>query len=295
MTWTRMTELPAPPERPPEAHKGTFGSALIVGGSRGMSGAVALSGLAALRGGAGLVFVAVPAGVLSIVGSIEPSYLTILLPEDSDGRIDESALEPLMSHAAGRTALAVGPGLGQSAGLRTVVRELFLNAALPAVFDADALNALSQQPEIWDAWKASPAGPRVLTPHPGEFSRLTGKPISNVQSHREDAAAEFAAAHGVVVVLKGPRTVITDGSRLAVNTTGNSGMATGGTGDVLTGLTVSLLAQRMPAFEAAQLAAHLHGLAGDLAAEALSQPALIASDLPRYLGAAWKRLCGERG
>jgi ADP-dependent NAD(P)H-hydrate dehydratase len=137
------------------------------------------------------------------------------------------------------------------------------------------------------------AGPRILTPHPGEFARLTKTDIKTVQQAREEMAAEFATAHKCVVLLKGAGTVITNGRQIAVNTTGNSGMATGGSGDVLTGLIAALLAQGMPDFEAAQLAAHLHGLAGDLAAAELSQPGLIASDLPRYLAAAWLQVLAE--
>jgi len=136
------------------------------------------------------------------------------------------------------------------------------------------------------------AGPRILTPHPGEFARLIGSDIATVQQQRAKLAAEFAAAHRVILVLKGQGTVVTDGDRVAINRTGNPGMATGGSGDVLTGLIAALLAQGMPAFEAAQLGAHLHGLAGDLAAAELSQPALIASDLPKFLAQAWQRYLG---
>ena len=131
------------------------------------------------------------------------------------------------------------------------------------------------------------SGPRILTPHPGEFSRLTGLAIPDIQANRIDTAVEFAARHRVILLLKGSGTVITDGSRVAINATGNSGMATGGCGDVLTGVIAALLAQGLEPFHAARLGAHLHGLAGDLAAIDLSQPGLIASDLPRYLGRAW--------
>lgn len=136
------------------------------------------------------------------------------------------------------------------------------------------------------------AGPRILTPHPGEFARLIGSDIATVQSQRAKLAAEFAATHGVIVLLKGQGTIITDGDRVAINRTGNPGMATGGSGDVLTGLIAALLAQGMPAFQAAQVGAHLHGLAGDLAAAELSQPGLIASDLPKFLTQAWQRFLG---
>jgi NAD(P)H-hydrate epimerase len=258
---------------------------LIVGGSRGMSGAVALAGLGALRGGAGLVYLAVPQGIAATVASIEPSYLTIPLPDEHHGRISREAQLPLSQALEGSTAAGIGPGLGRSDELLELVRWLYTTVEQPMVVDADALNALSQISDVLSQQKA----PRVLTPHPGEFAQLVGSDVASVQKNREKMAADFASQHAVVLVLKGYRTVITDGRRIAINKTGNSGMATGGTGDVLTGLLTALLAQRMEPFEAAQLAVHLHGLAGDLAAEELSQPGLIASDLPRYLGAAWKK------
>ena len=282
----RITALPDPPARPAEAHKGTFGRVLIVAGSRGMSGAACLAGLGALRGGAGLVYLAVPEGILPIVASVEPSYLTIGLPEDDNGRLSAEAQSRLIEVIPGNSAIAIGPGWGQSPDLAELARRLYTTVELPLVVDADGLNSLANPPE---ALPNAPS-PRILTPHPGEFARLLGTGISSVQNNREQMAAEFAEKNGVILVLKGQGTVITDGSRLAVNTTGNSGLATGGTGDVLTGLLAALLAQGMVPFEAAQLAVHLHGLAGDIAAERLSQPALIASDLPRYLPEAWKRL-----
>lgn len=286
MTVERITQLPALPRRPTDAHKGTFGRALIIAGSRGMSGAACLAGLGALRGGAGLVYVAVPASILPIVAAVEPSYLTIPLPEDAGGRMTRAARSRLEEAIRGSSAIAFGPGWGQTDDLADLGGWLYREATRAAVVDADGLNALAVAPQAL----AEHAGPRILTPHPGEFARLIGTSTAEIQSRREDAAAELAARYDVVVVLKGAGTVISDGRRLAVNTTGNAGMATGGTGDVLTGLIVALLAQGMEPFAAAQLAAHLHGLAGDLAAAELSQPGLIASDLPRYLTRAWLTL-----
>jgi len=182
----------------------------------------------------------------------------------------------------------VGPGLGQSAGLLDLVTSLYNTIPHPSVFDADALNQLAKRPYFL---KRSPdAPPRILTPHVGEFARLTGLEIATIHENRQQHAAEFAKKHNVIVVLKGKNSVITDGTRVAINSTGNSGMATGGTGDVLTGVLVALLAQGMPAFESAQLGVYLHGLAGDLAAEELSKPGMIASDLLHYLGRAWCEL-----
>ncbi|MBC7820577.1 MAG: NAD(P)H-hydrate dehydratase [Planctomycetaceae bacterium] len=281
--------LPSPPTRPAAAHKGTFGRVLVIGGSRGMSGAPSLAGLGALRGGAGLVYVAVPSEILPIVAAIEPSYLTIPLATDEEhGCLSADGLTGLRQACDGKDAIALGPGLGTSRGVTTIVTTLFAELPQPMVVDADALNVLAANGGVGNP-ALNAAGPRILTPHPGEFARLIGRDIATVQSQRANLAAEFAAAHGVIVLLKGQGTVITDGDRAAVNRTGNPGMATGGSGDVLTGLIAALLAQGMQPFEAALLGAHLHGLAGDLAATELSQPGLIASDLPRFLATAWQR------
>ncbi|MFG0335628.1 MAG: NAD(P)H-hydrate dehydratase, partial [Maioricimonas sp. JB049] len=279
MSIERVTELPNLPERPQEAHKGTFGRVLIAAGGRGMSGAACLAGRGALRGGAGLVYVACPPEILPTVAAAEPSYLTIPLVEDLQGHIAETSSDILLIRAVGMSALAIGPGWGKSEGLRTLTRKLFEQVRQPMVLDADALNALEG---CFDQLGRPHAG-RVLTPHPGEFARMTGSEIGTVQSNREEMSIDFARRHGVVLVLKGAGTVVTDGKRLAVNPTGNPGMATGGTGDVLTGLIAALLAQGLEPFEAAQLGVWLHGVAGDLAAEQRSQPGLIASDLPEFL------------
>lgn len=284
--------LPSAPVRPADAHKGTFGRVLVIGGSRGMSGAPSLAGLGALRGGAGLVYVAVPSEILPIVAAIEPSYLTIPLATDEEhGCLSSDGLNGLRTACEGKDAIALGPGLGTSRGVAEIVKTLFAELLQPMVVDADALNVLAAS---GGGGRPAPnaAGSRILTPHPGEFARLIGSDIGTVQSQRAKLAAEFAAAHGVILLLKGTGTIITDGDRVAINRTGNPGMATGGSGDVLTGLIAALLAQGMPAFEAAQFGAHLHGLAGDLAAAELSQPGLIASDLPRFLTQAWQRLLG---
>ncbi|MEX1095166.1 MAG: NAD(P)H-hydrate dehydratase [Planctomycetales bacterium] len=284
----RISELPSLPARPADAHKGTFGRVLVIGGSRGMSGAAALAGMGALRGGAGLVFLAVPSELVPIVAAIEPSWLTVPLPEDDHGRISTEAQLELNDLIPRYTAIAMGPGWGQSDDLRNLARWLYSTIEQPLVVDADGLNLLAKMTGIL----ADHPGPRILTPHPVEFARLSGKDASEVRSRREELAVEFARAHGVVLVLKGRGTIVTDGDRVAVNETGNAGMATGGTGDVLTGLIAALLAQGMEPFDAARLGAHLHGLAGDLAAEELSQPGLIASDVARFLPRAWKRLGG---
>jgi ADP-dependent NAD(P)H-hydrate dehydratase len=286
----RDSGVPALPKRPADGHKGTFGRVLIIGGSRGMSGAPSLSGMSALRGGAGLVYLAIPKSVAPIVAGFDPSYLTIPLDDDADGRISREAIDSVLELLPQMTAVAIGPGLGKSESLKTLVRAIYQSTPLPVVLDADALNLLAEMRDVL----FEPGGPRILTPHPGEFSRLTGKSMDEVQEQRESLAAEFARLRKIVVVLKGPRTVVTDGTRIDLNTTGNSGMATGGTGDVLTGLTAAVLGQGLPAYEAARFAVYLHGLAGDLAADELSEPGMIASDLPKYLSKAWKAVSARK-
>ncbi|MDP1797681.1 MAG: NAD(P)H-hydrate dehydratase [Planctomycetaceae bacterium] len=281
---TALSDLPL---RPADAHKGTFGRVVIIAGSRGMTGAAALSGMAALRGGAGLVTVATPATVAPIIAGYEPSYMTWPVC-DVCGQLSMASLSELMDRLATADAAAIGPGIGQSKDIDELVAELYRMVEIPLVIDADGLNALSHRSDAFGTIR--PAAARVLTPHPGEFARLSGLSMETIAGNREAVAAAFAAQQGVVVVLKGQHTVITDGEQLAINPTGNSGMATGGSGDVLTGILTALLARRMDPFAAAQLATYLHGLAGDLAAADVSQPGLIASDLPRYIAQAWKRL-----
>lgn len=271
-------ELPRLPPRRPDSHKADFGRALLIGGSRGMAGAIALSGMSALRGGAGLVKLAVPEVCLDVVAAFEPSYMTAPLPCDSLGRISIAAKDALHELAAVATCIACGPGLGRTDDLTKLVDWLYHTMTQPLVLDADALNALASQRDGLD----NPGGPRILTPHPGEFGRLVGgQRLSPDQQARR--AVELARQHGLIIVLKGHRTLITDGEREVRNTTGNPGLATGGTGDVLTGLITALVCQGLAPFDAAQLGVYLHGLAGDLAAADLGQVSMIASDLLRYL------------
>ncbi len=277
-------ELPQLPGRDAEAHKGSFGSALVVGGSRGMVGAVALAGMAALRGGSGLVRLAVPEVCQDAAAGFEPSYVTVGLPGDDDGRIAAAAGKPIAELCDWATAIACGPGMGRSDELDELVGRLYQDIAKPMIVDADALNALATRPELL----GKHAGPRILTPHPGEFARLAG--VKTVPAdQRRSMAMQLAGSSGAVVVLKGHRTVVTDGESSWINTTGNPGMATGGSGDVLTGLITALVCQGLTVADAARLGVHLHGLAGDLAAAELGQVSLIASDLIRFLPEAMKK------
>jgi len=283
------SDLPRLPPRAADSHKGTFGRALLIGGSRGMAGAIGLAGMAALRGGAGLVQLAVPDPCLDVVASYHPCYLTTPVEADESGRIDGVALDSLLALAEQATAVGCGPGQGTSAELDDLVGWLHVRIKAPAVFDADSLNALARRRDRTPRG----GGPRILTPHPGEFARLTGLTSAQVQQNRESAAVAFARQHRVTLVLKGHQTIITDGARLAINTTGNPGMATGGTGDVLTGLIVALLCQGLNAYEAARLGVYVHGLAGDIAAARVGQIALVASDLLAHLPAAIQQVQGE--
>jgi NAD(P)H-hydrate epimerase len=274
-----VEQIPSLPPRPADSHKGDYGRVLIIAGSRGMSGAACLAGVAALRGGAGLVRVAAPQGVCSAVAAFEPSYLTFPLPEDHDGRLAAAALPELLDLAKANDVVAIGPGLGQSPMVSQTITSLLATLQKPTILDADGINALRGRSEPIDA-----LGPRaILTPHPGEFARLVGTEIETVQAHRVEVATEFSRRHHNVTVLKGHGTVVTDGESVYINRTGNPGMATGGTGDVLTGLIAAFAAQGLRPFEASVLGVYLHGLAGDLAARELGQHSLIASDLLRYL------------
>lgn len=290
--------LPVLAPRAADSHKGDYGRALLIGGSRGMSGAIAMAGLATLRSGAGLVTLAVPSCVQDVVASFSPCYMTHGL-DDADGQFARHAASNIGEFGHNATAMALGPGLGRSDVLVDFVESVHSAVRQPMVIDADALFALAQRA----AALPNAGGPRILTPHEGEFYRLTGQKCNDVR--RIDAAAQFARGEDdlhhpyrsscrspLVVVLKGHATVITDGDRYAVNRTGNPGMATGGSGDVLTGVITALLCQGLAPFDAARLGVHVHGLAGDLAALELGQVSLIATDLIDYLPQAFQAIGG---
>lgn len=252
-----------------------------------MAGSISLSALACLRSGAGLVTVATPAACQPTVAGFEPSLMTVPLPCDDEGRIASAAFERIRELSKRATVLACGPGLGQSLEVAGIVGALYGVVRQPMVVDADALNALSTLP-VSDVMNRH-AGPRVLTPHPGEFARLVRQPNLSPEQ-RTTAVVELAGRADLVILLKGHQTLVTDGAREWLNTTGNPGMATGGSGDILTGIIAALLCQGLEPFEAAQLGAHVHGLAGDLAAEQLGQVSMIASDLLRFLPEAFQKV-----
>ena len=253
------------PKRELDAHKGTFGTVLVIAGSEFMLGAAILCARGALRGGAGLVRVALPHALCAPLMTACPSAMTL-------DRADQTALRSALADA---DAVVVGPGLGVTAQTKRVVADVLKFAACPVVLDADALNALAPL-----SGPVLGAQPKVLLPHPGEAARLLSCTTDEVQRDREGAAAQLSAQSGAIAVLKGAGTIVCEGGRLYRNTTGNPGMATGGSGDVLAGLVAALLAQGMEPFDAACLSVHVHGKAGDRVSKRLSQAGLIAEDLP---------------
>jgi NAD(P)H-hydrate epimerase len=283
---TRVYDPPSLPRRKPDSHKGTYGRVLVVAGSRGMSGAAVLCGSAALRGGAGLVTVACPAAIQPVVAAGNPCYTTAGFHADVEGRFTPESNEEILRLTA--DVIAVGPGLGSRPDVGELVRALLLwRTETPIVLDADGLNALPPIPAEGIRKRDAPV---IMTPHPGEFARLLETDTAAVQADRERLAVEFADRYNVILLLKGHNTVVTDGRRVYTNSTGNPGMATGGCGDVLTGLIAALVGQGLPAFDATALGAWVHGRAGDLAAANLSQTALTAADLLDYLPAVFREL-----
>jgi len=278
-----VTTIPKLKARPADSHKGDYGRVLIIAGSRGMAGAAGLAGASALRSGAGLVRVASPLEVQPTVATFEPSYMTWPLAQDEHGQIDfEHAKADLERLIAQSDVVAVGPGLGRSASLDKLVGWLVEHVAVPLVLDADALNAVGSNLAVLNGRKA----PTILTPHPGEFSRLTEKTVADVQANRSSHAALLARKieAPVVVVLKGHGTIVTDGEQAYVNGSGNPGMATGGSGDCLTGIISAILGQGLSPFDACVLGTYAHGLAGDMARDQSGVIGMIAGDIVDSLG-----------
>jgi ADP-dependent NAD(P)H-hydrate dehydratase / NAD(P)H-hydrate epimerase len=275
--------------RRPDAHKGNFGHVLVIAGSVGKTGAAGMTARAALRAGAGLVTVATPRSALPIVAGLGLEFMTEPLPETDAGTISRQALDTgQIDHLLeGKSFVALGPGIGTVAETAEFVRELVRRVTLPMVIDADGLNAIAGDPGCLDAGDRL----RVITPHPGEMARLAGRRTSEIQSERLEAARNFAAAHKAYVVLKGFRTLTADPSGTVwVNPTGNPGMATGGTGDVLTGLIAGFLAQfrERSVTEVVAAAVYVHGLAGDLAAREFGEISMLAGDLLERIPGALK-------
>jgi NAD(P)H-hydrate epimerase len=278
LTRERMRELV--PARAPDSHKGDFGRVLVVAGSMGRTGAAHLAALGALRSGAGLVTVATPRSCLPIIAAMAPEYMTEPLEETPTGGIDFAAVERVLELKA--DVIAIGPGIGQAPGTLAFVHAIVERAGVPLVLDADALNAFANEP---GRLTGRDGVDMIITPHPGEMARLVHTSIESIQYDRLRHAREFAAARRLHVVLKGHRTVIAGPEgRSFVNLTGNAGMATGGTGDVLTGMIAAWFAQLLDAEAASKLAVYLHGTAGDLAEADEGEVALTAGDVAGRLG-----------
>jgi ADP-dependent NAD(P)H-hydrate dehydratase / NAD(P)H-hydrate epimerase len=273
--------------RPSDSNKGLYGHALIVGGSLGKAGAAAMAGISALRSGAGLSTVATAKSTLSTVAGFHPELMTDPLPETETGSISDNALEQLKALAKGKTVVAIGPGISRDPQTSNLVRTFVTLHDGAMVVDADGLNAFEGCAEELKGKGRT----LVITPHPGEMARLAGCTIAEVQKDRLGTARKFAREHELIVVLKGNRTLVVQPDGEAwVNTTGNPGMSTGGTGDILTGMVAGLLAQHpKDAFRAVLAAVHLHGLAGDVMVETMGEHSLIATDLLNGLPEAFWR------
>lgn len=264
------------PGRTPETHKGSCGRVVVIGGSEGLTGAAALASMAALRAGAGLVTLGIPRGLHALMEIKLTEVMTSPLPDTGRKTLGPEALEPIRKMVSGADVLAVGPGLSQDESTVELVQNLLPQISVPMVIDADALNALAKQPELIKQLRA----PAVLTPHPGEMARLLGVSITAIQNDRLKAAQTAAQEWKAVLVLKGAKTIVAcpDG-RTYINSTGNPGMATGGTGDVLTGVIAALMAQGLKPEEAAVAGVYIHGLAGDYLLGHLGMLGMVAGDL----------------
>jgi ADP-dependent NAD(P)H-hydrate dehydratase len=287
--------VPRLPQRPVDGHKGTFGHVLVVGSCRSMPGAAALVAMSAGRSGAGLVTVATSASAYAVTAGFAPWFMTVPLPEDSGGTIAEIAWETLAPLVQQATVVAIGPGLGKSRGLNRLVGRLYRDLTIPVVVDADGLNALAAD----EVDLRRHAGPRVLTPHPGELARLLrGAGLTKSAGARdrellEPIARELAADRNMVMVVKSHQTLVTDGQQdWRCAAPANPGMATGGTGDVLTGMIAALIAQGQSPVQAAVTGVAIHASAGGMAASRLGPISMVATDLIDSLPEAFRKLSG---
>lgn len=293
---TPISDVPQLPPRPDTTHKAEVGRIAIVAGSRGMSGAACLSALGALRGGAGLVRVCCVQSIQSIEAASEPCLMTLALAEDAEGRICPEAIPLLLDSLKWADVTAIGPGLGQSDGVAEVVSAVLAGFDGPLVIDADGLNTIAPLPQWWSKRQRRPT---VITPHPGEMARLRSGAGLDPASEQTDQARlatafEFARLSGTTVVLKGHRSVVCTPDEAYVNTSGNPGMATGGMGDVLTGLIGALLGQGLSAFDAARLAVYCHGAAADQCAQQIAPVGYLAREVADALPGALARASQPR-
>lgn len=280
-----------------DSHKYHYGRVLVIGGSASMAGAPVLAGRAALRSGAGVVELCVPECIANVAASFDPCLITHHFASDANGCFTAACLDDLYALAMRADVVVCGPGMGRAEGVAVIVKKLWQEMPRPIIFDADALFALSKMTseEI-----ALHAGARIITPHAGEMQRLlddSEMPVNlsaeNSRKQLENAAFAFAKRNSVIVVLKGHHTLVADGDSKIHNDTGNPGMASAGSGDVLSGIIAALVGQAVPALEAAQIAVWAHGMAGDLATETLTQLSVTANDMIDFLPRAWQKIQRE--
>ena len=275
------------PKRKADSNKGDYGHVFVIAGSAGFTGAAALCSWAALVSGSGLVTLGIPKSLYPIMARKLTEAMAMPLPETRGQALSEKAYPAIMKFSEKTDCVAIGPGLSGDQSTQRLIRKLVIILKKPVVLDADGINALEGKPELLNRANA----PVVITPHPGEMSRLSGLSVKRIAAAKEKVAKEFANKYNVVCVLKGHRTVVArpDG-KTYVNSTGNPGMAKGGTGDVLTGMIASFIGQGMRPFNAAMLGVYLHGLAGDLAAKEKGEVSMLASDLLNKIPEAIKKL-----
>ncbi|MBI3813767.1 MAG: NAD(P)H-hydrate dehydratase [Nitrospinae bacterium] len=279
------------PKRRPDTHKGTYGHLIVVAGSKGKGGAAAMASISALRAGAGLVTLALPECLNTSFETRIPEVMTLPLPDTKDGTIDKSASKILLKFLEGKSAVLIGPGITTNPSTSSFVKKIIKEIGCPLLIDADGLNIVADEIEILKK-RASPV---IVTPHPGEMARMLNTTSKEIQANRIESGRKLAVKYRLYVILKGARTVIAapDGD-VYINPTGNPGMATAGTGDVLSGIIAGFLCQGLSAKDSSILGVYLHGMAGDIAADKLSQTALIAGDLLKYFPEAVKKIEKQR-
>ncbi len=279
------------PARPDNAHKGTMGTLCSITGSYGFSGAAVLSAKAALRSGVGLHYQVIPEPVYPVFASSVYESVCVPVRGNTLGTVAPTDTDAILNTLSRATAVLIGCGMGNTSATAEVLRTVVKNSEVPVIIDADGINALSQHMNILNEQNA----PLILTPHIKEFSRLSGLDVPDIIEHQSEVAEEFSLAHpDTVLVLKSHRTVIAENGVLYRNTAGNSGMAKGGSGDVLAGIIASLAAQGAAPFDAAIMGVHIHALAGDLAAEKHGKTSMLPSDIIDCLGEVFKRIEAAR-
>jgi len=282
-------------KRKKDSHKGDFGHIFILAGSLGMTGAAILAAKAALRSGAGLVTVGLPHSLVSVISSSAIEVMSLALPETSEGTLANAAFPKIKEFLEKSDVLVAGPGLSRNHETQELIRKVFFESRIKTIIDADGINAwvgfLDKFKVGISCLPLEKKSLRIITPHPGEMARLLDISVDEVQGKRQEIAKNFAKEYNVIVVLKGSQTVVADPfGAIYVNNTGNSGMSTAGSGDVLVGIISAFLGQGLSSFEAARLGVYVHGLAGDLAAQEKTQLGLIASDIIEYIPKAIKRI-----